>query len=130
MICKRNEIFQVSRQMMLKWSSDKVHMTWKLRWNDVDRVKNVHHFDVKVDHFQRGELHYAVVRKTSQTTKAQVGRFLQKSKRGSSLKNLWKFFQKMADLREKDDASKIYAVYFTLRFKSGSCLESAILLDF
>ena len=36
----------------------------------------------------------------------------------------------MADLREKGDASKIYAVYFTLRFKRGSCLESAILVDF
>ena len=36
----------------------------------------------------------------------------------------------MADLREKGNASKIYAVYFTLRFKRGSCLESAILVDF
>ena len=36
----------------------------------------------------------------------------------------------MADMREKDDASKIYAVYFTLHFKRGSCLESAILVDF
>ena len=36
----------------------------------------------------------------------------------------------MADLREKDDASKIYAVIFTLHFKREHCLESAILVDF
>ena len=111
-------------------ASTRIHffeIIFSLRWRG---WKNVHHFGVKIDNFQRGELHYAVVRKTSQTTKAQVGRVLQKSKRVSALKILWKIFQKMADLREKGDASKIYAVYFTLRFKRGSCLESAILVDF
>ena len=36
----------------------------------------------------------------------------------------------MADLREKDDASKIYVVLFMLHFKREHCLESAILVDF
>ena len=36
----------------------------------------------------------------------------------------------MADLREKDDASRIYVVLFMLHFKREDCLESAILVDF
>ena len=36
----------------------------------------------------------------------------------------------MADLKEKDDASKIYVVLFMLHFKREHCLESAILVDF
>ena len=36
----------------------------------------------------------------------------------------------MADLREKDDLSKIYVVLFMLHFKREHCLESAILVDF
>ena len=36
----------------------------------------------------------------------------------------------MADLREKDDLSKIYIVLFMLHFKREDALESAILVDF
>ena len=70
------------------------------------------------------------MRKTPETTKAQVGHFLQISRKGSSKFFLKFFFPKIADLREKVHISRSLRSYEIMFFLSSKTLILMKISDF